>query len=71
MLIEPVGELDDVQRHGQPAVGAARVDDQLDGASEFAGPGSETLGLIERHERVGVPVINQRGRKIRCEVTST
>jgi hypothetical protein len=60
--VEPVGEVVDVPEHGEPSVLSTRVNDQFNGRADLPGAGLVPLGLVERHEGVGIPVVNQGGR---------
>ena len=68
MLIKPVGEADDVQKHRRPAVPLPGADLEADFAAQFLGLGDESLGLINRHQRVGIAMHNHGRRHLWSDV---
>jgi hypothetical protein len=58
IIEEPIRETTEIPDHRNPSVLAAVVDDQLDGASQLPRLRLEPLGLVERHQRIGVAMID-------------
>lgn len=65
MLVEPLRKVANVPQHSEPTMVPARMNDQF-----YVRPLADRLrpiplGLLERDQRVGISMINQRGREIR------
>jgi hypothetical protein len=67
--VEPAGELADIPEHGEPAVLFAVPDHQPDRAAGLADAGHKPLGLLQRHQGIGITVEDQQGWNVRCDIT--
>lgn len=68
MAIKPIRKSADIPEHGEPAVVAAGMNDEIHGASEFAGFDLVTLGLVQGDKGIGVAVVDEGGRGIGMEM---
>jgi hypothetical protein len=59
MLIVPISEFSNIQHHCQPSVPSSGMHYQVYLPSQFPCFPLESLGLIQWHESICVPMVNQ------------
>ena len=64
MFIEPGGKMDNIPDHREPPMLAPAVDNQLHYLAQSLGEIDVSFGLVERDQRVGITMIDERGWEI-------